>query len=91
MDVIAFLRKGVFVGDVSMSRAIDDCSAESSVFSSDDWHVIDSIIGLELPITLNHLFNILALLVFFFKSWRGKHQIRKIAGVLLALKNTNVK
>lgn len=68
MDVIAFLRNGPFDGDESMSRAIDDCSDESNELRSDDWHVIGSMAGLELPITLNHLFNILALIKFL--SWQ---------------------
>lgn len=60
MDVIAFLRNGPFAGDESTSRAIVDDSIDSSCAAarSDDWHVIDSIIGFEWPITLNHLFNI---------------------------------
>lgn len=65
MDVIAFFRNGAFTGDESMSLASVACSdivssSVSALGSLLDGHVIDSIIRLELPITLNHLFNILA-------------------------------
>lgn len=60
IDVMAFLRNGVLAGVESTSFAIDDRSSDSSsrFWSDDEWEPIDSIIGLELPITLNHLLNI---------------------------------
>lgn len=60
MDVMAFLRNGVLAGVESTSFAIDDRSSDSSsaFWSADDWRLMDSIIGFELPIALNHLLNI---------------------------------
>lgn len=62
IDVMAFLRNGVLAGVELTSFAIDDRSSDSSCksWSDVDWRLpIDSIIGFELPIALNHLLNIL--------------------------------